>query len=695
MTNFDQEDISKDNDGKNNHHHHFHLPHIHLPHLHKHHHRPEWSNPIEFLMTCIGFAVGLGNVWRFPYLCFKNGGSAFVIAFVCMLFLIGLPLFFLELTISQYSKFGPLEIWKVVPLVRGIGICTLLIAGFISLYYNVLICYSLIYAISSFLPKLPWTSCDFKWNNDKCCLASVDKLNVSGVITLKNSCPLDSESPAKQYFNNYVLNISDGIGNLGEINWKLATSLLVCWLLIFLSLSKGVKSLGKVSYLTAIFPYIMIIALIIRGATLDGAIKGIEFYILKINTEKLQKLETWIDATNQVYFCLSIAQGGLYTLGRHNSFNYNHQRTSVIVAILDGLTGIMAGFAIFSVLGYMSNKTGIEVKDLAVGGPGLSFIVYPEALSLMPFPWIWCIFFFLMMITIGFGSILSWMECVLDSSTEILKKYINTKQKQTIFRFFVCMLFFLVGLLMTTRSGLYIQNLLDNYVSGYPVLICAALESFCIGWIYGIKRLKEDIKLMLGHYPNIYWIACFKFFTPIFTLAAVIVSIVANAEVVLNNYKYPEWAHTVGYIIVAIILSPIPIGFLLSLSKHGFKNILKPEKDWLPAIKDPNQLKSILAKIFSFLNFNGDRIVFQNKIQNTRSILDTIFEESEDPNERTNLPVKESQSDYDKASLFLFQKDKNELSSQSKHKFQDRIIPSKKVSKNSTQYDAKYFKVNK
>jgi len=119
--------------------------------------------------------------------------------------------------------------------------------------------------------------------------------------------------------------------------------------------------------------------------------------------------------------------------------------------VLDGFTGIMAGFAIFSVLGYMSDRTGIPVDKLAVGGPGLSFIVYPEALSLMPFPWIWCIFFFLMMITIGFGSILSWMECVLDSLTEVLRDHINTHRKRALFRLTVCLLFYLVGLTMATR----------------------------------------------------------------------------------------------------------------------------------------------------------------------------------------------------------------------------------------------------
>jgi SNF family Na+-dependent transporter len=113
---------------------------------------------------------------------------------------------------------------------------------------------------------------------------------------------------------------------------------------------------------------------------------------------------------------------------------------------------------ICQVLGYKSLQTGVPVENLAVGGPGLSFIVYPEALALMPFPWIWCIFFFLMMITIGFGSILSLSECVLDSISEAFKEQLNTKTKKTLLRFVVCMLFFLVGLFMATRVSSQIND---------------------------------------------------------------------------------------------------------------------------------------------------------------------------------------------------------------------------------------------
>ncbi len=188
------------------------------------------------------------------------------------------------------------------------------------------------------------------------------------------------------------------------------------------------------------------------------------------------------------------------------------------------------------------------------------------------------------------------MECVLQSLTEVLKNKVNTKEKVFYFRLAVCVAFFLVGLPMCTRSGLYIQNLLDNYISGYPVLICAALESFCFGWIYGLKNIKRDLKLMLGDEPNLYWVFCFRYLTPLFTIvslsfffyiintvmnkiffiktkAAVIISLIVNQEVKLNDYHYPKWAHNSGYILVSIILSPLFICSQFSISKFGFKNV--------------------------------------------------------------------------------------------------------------------------
>lgn len=520
-----------------------------------------------------------------------------------MLFLIGLPLFFLELTISQYSKCGPLKVWKIAPLFRGLGMTSVLVTIFVCLYYNVIICYCLIYLISSFMPKLPWISCDNWWNNQACFVSNEN-------MTIKAN---DFDSPSKQFFYNFVLEMSDGIENPIGMNWKLVCSLFVCWMLAFLSLYKGIQSLGKVSYITAIFPYIMLFALIIRGVTLPGSMKGIIYYIASVDFSKLFRLKTWIDAASQVYFCLSIAQGGLITLGKHNKFNYNHQRTSIFVVVLDGATGLIAGLAVFSVLGFMSEKTGVEISDLAVGGPGLSFIVYPEALSLMPFPWIWCIFFFLMMITIGFGSLLSLAECVLDSFILIFK--IKKKVNKTKFRFCACFLFFLIGCSMTTKGGYYLLNLIESYTSVLPIIICATLQAIALCWCYGTKRLNEDIKLMLNFELNFFWRICFKFFTPILAIVIAIITISSNSEVVLGDYRYPFWAHWIGWSIIAINLSPIVKFACTEIYKsrifHEIFKLTQPRDDWKPVFdaKKPEDSNGTTNKVPSDENLKiGENI---------------------------------------------------------------------------------------
>jgi solute carrier family 6 (neurotransmitter transporter, glycine) member 5/9 len=426
-----------------------------------------------------------------------------------MLIFIGLPIFFLELTIAQYSKCGPLKVWKVSPLFKGLGMASVLTTTFVCIYYNVIIAYCVVFFVSSFFPKLPWVSCDNEWN-DLTCL-------VNGANITKNAS-IVYQSPAYQYYYAQVLQISDGIDNPIGMNWKLVASLFVCWLLTFVSLSKGIQSLGKVSYVTAIFPYIMIIALIIRGVTLPGAMKGITYYIGSLDLSKLLRLKTWIDAASQVCFCLSLAEGGLITLGKHNKFHFNHMKTSIFVVLLDGFTGLLAGFAIFSVLGFMAEQVGIEVSELAVGGPGLSFIAYPEALSLMPFPWIWCILFFAMMITIGFGSLLSLAECVLDSFIFFLN--IQKIKHRMIFRFAACMVFFLIGCSMATKGGYYLLVIIESYTTTIPIILMATLESVVLGWFYGVDRLKADIKLMLNIRLNMFWRICFAYITPVMAIVS-------------------------------------------------------------------------------------------------------------------------------------------------------------------------------
>ncbi|CAJ0943045.1 unnamed protein product [Ranitomeya imitator] len=144
--------------------------------------RELWANKADYLLSMVGYGVGLGNVWRFPYLCFKHGGGAFLIPYVIMLALAGLPLFFLECSIGQFGSLGPIAIWRMVPLFQGIGVTMVLISGLVTIYYNVIVAYSLYYLFASFNSYLPWSQC-FHWADSKC------RDGISGLcnVTLDNA----------------------------------------------------------------------------------------------------------------------------------------------------------------------------------------------------------------------------------------------------------------------------------------------------------------------------------------------------------------------------------------------------------------------------------------------------------------------------------------------------------------------------
>ncbi|CAL8306753.1 unnamed protein product [Gadus morhua 'NCC'] len=132
-------------------------------------HRPTWSRQIEFTLAGIGMAVGLGNVWRFPYLCYRSGGGAFLVPYVFMLVVLGIPLLYMELLLGQYMRRGPVQVLKnVCPLLKGVGLASVAISFIMCTYYNVVITWALYYMFSSFRTTLPWQDCNNTWNTQNC-----------------------------------------------------------------------------------------------------------------------------------------------------------------------------------------------------------------------------------------------------------------------------------------------------------------------------------------------------------------------------------------------------------------------------------------------------------------------------------------------------------------------------------------------
>ncbi|XP_071946467.1 sodium- and chloride-dependent glycine transporter 1-like [Antedon mediterranea] len=547
--------------------------------------RGQWGSHIEFLLSCIGYAVGLGNVWRFPYLCYSNGGGAFLVPYFIMLICAGLPLFFMEMAFGQFASLGTISAWNISPLFRGVGIGMVIVSGLVGIYYNVIIAWTIYYMIQSCTTgDLPWVGCNNTWNTPDCYPAGQNISGLEGTFTRASD----------EFWHRYVHEITDGIETAGGLKWDLVGCLFLSWVVIFLCLLKGVKSSGKVVYFTATFPYIILIVLFFRGVTLDGAGDGIEFYIVP-DVDILATSKPWKDAAVQIFYSLGVSFGGLMTMSSFNNFNNNCFRDALVVAFTNCGTSVFAGFVIFSVLGFMSKTSGIPIEEVVADGPGLAFIVYPEALALLPGSQIWAFLFFFMLFTLGLDSEFAMMETVISAINDVLPP--KQRKWKPLLTFVCCALGFILGLPCVTRGGMYVFQLMDWYSAGFSLMVIAIVFCCVISYLYGTGRFLDEIKVMVGFRPRIYWRACWMIVTPVLLIAIIVFTFVYYTPVTYSGYEYPVWAEVVGWILSCSSFIVIPIYAAIAVYREEgpilsrISMLMKPTENWGPAL-NVNRLKA-------------------------------------------------------------------------------------------------------
>jgi solute carrier family 6 GABA transporter-like protein 6/8/11/12/13 len=274
--------------------------------------RPNWGNRVQFLLACVGYSVGLGNVWRFGYLSAKSGGGAFLIPYFITLIIVAIPLMYLEFSIGQFTRRGPIgAISKICPLLKGTGIATVFISFFLSTYYVVIIAWALYFLFASFASEVPWSSCNNTWNTQDCW---------DGTLNSTLKITNDSKTPSEEFFRNKILNESKSIEDFGMPKWDLVLLVLLVWIIIYFSIWKGVKSTGKVVYVTATFPFLVLTVMLLRGVTLDGAEDGLRFFFVP-KWELLLKPSVWANAAIQNFNSIGVAFGGLISMSSYNKPN--------------------------------------------------------------------------------------------------------------------------------------------------------------------------------------------------------------------------------------------------------------------------------------------------------------------------------------------------------------------------------------
>uniref|UniRef100_A0A8D2Q8Y9 Transporter n=1 Tax=Varanus komodoensis TaxID=61221 RepID=A0A8D2Q8Y9_VARKO len=470
--------------------------------------RDQWSKKVDFLLSVIGFAVDLGNVWRFPYVCYQNGGGAFLIPYTLMAVFGGVPLFYMELALGQFHRVGAIPIWKhICPIFKGVGFATCVIGLYVSFYYNTILAWALYYLYSSLALALPWTSCGNPWNTPNC-TSYFGRSNATWTPS--------SSSPAEEFYMRKVLGLQDsrGLDSVGGIRWQLLLCLILIFTIVYFSLWKGVKTSGKV----------------------------------------------WVDAAAQIFFSLGPGFGVLLALASYNPFSNNCYRDALVTSAANCLTSFLSGFVIFSVLGYMAEMRGVEVEDVAKDrGPGLLFITYPEALANMAGSTFFAIIFFLMMVTLGLDSTFGGLEAVI---TAVMDEYPHIlAERRELFVLGLLTVCFLGSLATVTNGGSYVVKLLEEFGAGCSILAVVLLEAIAVSWFYGMPQFCSDVKAMLGFSPGVYWQVCWVAVSPAF----LVVSTRGIPPLTMFGYRYPAWSAVVGYLIGASSFVCIPVYMVLRL----------------------------------------------------------------------------------------------------------------------------------
>ncbi|XP_029022658.1 inactive sodium-dependent neutral amino acid transporter B(0)AT3 [Betta splendens] len=589
--------------------------------------RPKWDNKVQYLLTCIGFAVGLGNVWRFPYLCQIYGGGAFLIPYLIALVFEGLPLLYLELAIGQRLRMGSIGVWNAIsPLLGGVGIASMIVSFLVGIFYNTILAWVLWYFFHSFQNPLPWSYCPLN--------ESLTEYNVE----------CEKSTSVNYFWYRETLNITPNIETSGSLQWWMVVCLASAWCVVYICFIKGIESMGKAVYVTATFPYLVLTIFLIRGLTLPGATDGL-IYLFTPDWEILKNPQVWLDAATQIFFSLSVAFGGLIAFSSYNSERNNCERDAVLVGVINSATSLYASIPIFSILGFKATTaynsclqenilvltnhfeisdqnitldnykqwfkylnethyeavTSLQLKscdlqtflDQSASGTGLAFIVFTEAVKEMPASQIWAILFFVMLFCLGLSSMFGNIEGVLTPIRDL--KMVPKWMPNEVLTGLVCLVSFLTALIFTLGSGNYWVEVFNGYVGSVPLLIIAFFEITAVIYIRGMKNFSEDLYFMTGRRPNIFWKACWMVISPVMLLVVLIAYVVIQAQQhpsypawnpdydlfpQTEQTPYPDWVFAIIVLLCLVPVIPIPLVALYKLIRRAIR---KPS-----ARADPN-----------------------------------------------------------------------------------------------------------
>lgn len=506
--------------------------------------RDSWASRGTFILASIGSAVGLGNAWRFPGLAAKHGGGTFLLVYLVALFVIGIPLLMMEISIARKLHKGAGEAMRGVnKKAEFIGWAATGNAFVIVTYYAVVFAWVLLMVVYS---------------------VKFGKMTGDG-------------GAASQVF--FDATQTTGIIKGAKIPWPMVGAMIAAWGAIYFCIRKGASSVGKVVKYTVFLPVILLLIMAVKGCTMPGAGEGLSrFFVPQMSAFSDPTL--WIDAIGQVFYSLSIMMAIMFAYGSYLDEKSNVATDCIIIALSDAAVSVLSGIVMFSTMG------GVGMLDnITSSGIATAFIVYPQAIvNLTSVAWVNVAFgmiFYLMLATLAIDSAFSIVEGV---SASISDKFKINPRKATLV---ICIVAGLISIVYATQSGLAWLDIVDNWTNQYNLIIIGILECIAIGWFFKTDKVLTQINRNSKKFrmPGWWFKSSVKVIAPVLLFGLFcwnIYTLIKQGG--RYNSDYAFWAEVLaGWVVSALVFMAGPIIKLIIhfKKKKGFveNEIVWEDKD--------------------------------------------------------------------------------------------------------------------
>lgn len=418
--------------------------------------REVWPSRLSFILASMGLAVGIGNLLRYPSIVYRNYGVQWFIPYFMALFLVGIPLLLLEISLGQAYRGGAVVAFnRVSHRMRGLGLSVVFVGYIIATYYVVILAWAMAFFRHSFTSPLPWTGG----------LKEIESFFFDTVV------------------RNRVTETADGFsydygGIIGEtIGWSM-----FLWFLVYLCIFKGVGLTGRIVYVSMLFPLAMLLVITIRGVTLENAWRGIRLYIATWDGSKLGNGQIWKDAVGQIFFSIGAGFGSFVAYASYNKKYANAVQDSLIIALSNSLYEIVAGFAAFGVIGFLNIPRDQNLTTFSI-----AFITYPQALAELPGSNVWSVLFFMTVILLGIDSAFGLLE---GGITVIVDTDWGKRPSRWITVGIATTSAALLSIMYTTEFGFYLLDAVDTWFNNIALILAMWVQ--CAG-VTSLYRYKDVV----------------------------------------------------------------------------------------------------------------------------------------------------------------------------------------------------------